>query len=385
MTKHMKKTRSALPIETREDDPMAEATAAVEELRTASEQHRAQLDERLTTELRTVTERIAGLETRLNRPGTGQQENRNEPDAERRAFDHYLRHYGTERFRADEIRALNTSDDGALVPEYFVREIIKDITEFSPMRQLARITNATGSSAKLPRRLTKPTAGVVAEGDAPTGSESTYGEWDIPIFEIREFTDISNQMIEDSGFDMEAEIRADLAEAFGEKEGDLFFTGAGTTEPLGLLNDPDFVTVDAANIDIDGDELIDLFYGVKTTYSRRGAWGMNRQVIKEVRKLKNTNGDYLWSDSLAADQPPTFLGKPVVEVPALGDVAADAIVAVFGDWDRGFRILDRINMSILRDNYTRAANGQVRFHGRRRVGGKLVQPQALVGLKMPAA
>lgn len=379
MTKHVKIETRSEPTDAPDD--LAAATQAVEELRTAA----TAFETRQAEAIRGVTDRLSALETRLNRPGTGTTERRDERDTERRAFDHYLRHYGTERFRADEIRALNTSDDGALVPEHFIREIIKDITEFSPMRQLARITNATGSSAKLPRRLTKPTAGVVAEGAATTGSESTYGEWDIPIFEIREHTDISNQMIEDSGFDMEAEIRADLAEAFGEKEGNLFFTGTGTGEPLGLLNDTDFQTVEAADIAIVGDELIDLFYAVKSTYARRGAWGMNRKVIASVRKLKNTGGDYLWQDSLAADQPPTFLGKPVVEVPALGEVEASAVVAVFGDWDRGFRILDRINMSILRDNYTRAANGQVRFHGRRRMGGKLVRPQALIGLKMPAA
>ncbi|GAB1581738.1 phage major capsid protein [Phyllobacterium phragmitis] len=383
MTKHSQiETRSAVPLEIRSEqedaDPVAAATQAVEELRTSA----TAFETRQTEALRAAEARIVQLETRLNRPGT-QQENRNERDTERRAFDHYLRHYGTARFRPDEIRALNTSDDGALVPEQFILEIIKDITEYSPMRQLARVTNATGSSAKLPRRLTKPTVGVVAEGAATTGSESTYGEWDIPIYELREFTDISNQMIEDSGFDMEAEIRADLAEAFGEKEGNLFFTGTGTNEPLGLLNDTDFKTVVAADLNLDGDELIDLFYAVKSTYARRGAWGMNRKVIASVRKLKNTSGDYLWSDSIAADQPPTFLGKPVVEVPALGDIAAGAVPVVFGDWNRGFRILDRIQMSILRDNYSRATNGQVRFHGRRRVGGKLVQPEALIGLKLP--
>lgn len=379
MTKHFIPHDLETRSEQEHTDPLATAAQAVEELRTAA----TAFETRQTEALRGVTDRLATIETRLNRPGT-QPEQRNEPDVERRAFDHYLRHYGTHSFRPDEIRALNTSDDGALVPENFIREIIKDITEYSPMRQLARVTSATGSSAKLPRRLTKPTAGIKAEGTATTGSESTYGEWNIPIYEIREHTDISNQMIEDSGFDMETEIRADLAEAFGEKEGDLFFTGTGTDEPLGLLSDTDFKTVVAADLNLDGDELIDLFYAVKSTYARRGAWGMNRKVIATVRKLKNNSGDYLWSDSIAADQPPTFLGKPVVEVPALGDIAAGAVPVVFGDWDRGFRILDRIQMNIMRDNFTRAANGQVRFHGRRRVGGKLVQPEALIGLKLPA-
>lgn len=367
------------PIETR-DDPVAATVEALDQLRTAN----TAAEQRHATEVRGLTDRLAALETRLNRPGT-QQEQRNEQDAETRAFDHYLRRSGTAGFNPDEIRALSVGSDGVLVPDEFQREIIKDITEFSPMRQLARITNAGGSVAKLPRRLTKPTAGVKAEGAATTGSESTYGEWTIPIYEIREHTDVSNQMLEDASVNMESEIRADLAEAFGDKEGNLLFTGTGTNEPLGLLKDPDFQTVEASAIGIKGDELIDLFYSVKSTYSRRGAWGMNRKVIAAVRKLKNAGGDYLWKDGLADGAPATFLGKPVVEVPALDEVEAAGVVAVFGDWDRGFRILDRIAMNVWPDRSIVAANGQVRFYGRRRLGGKLVQPEALIGLKLPAA
>lgn len=358
-----------------DDDPAALVQKALDDLRKSVETKSGETAELVT--------RLDQIEARLNRPGAAGASN--ETAIERKAFDHYLRRYGTANFQLEEIKALNTTDEGAVVPQNFLAEIIKDITEFSPMRSLARITNANGSSAILPRRLTKPTAGVVAEGASPAGSGSTYGQWNIPIYEVREFTDISNQLIEDAGVDMEAEIRADLAEAFGEKEGNLFFTGSGVNEPLGLLNDPDFATISAASIAIDADELIDLFYAVKTTYSRRGAWGMNRAVIKAARKLKDSTGNYLWQDGLAAGQPATFLGAPVVEVPTLGDVAANAVPVVFGDWDRGFRVLDRVAMTVLPDRFTRASNGEVRFHARRRFGGKLVRPEALIGLKMPAA
>lgn len=369
-------------LETKNDDvdPVAEIKTAL-----------AGLTEDVATKTAPVTDlasRLQAVETKLSRPAIAAKGDDGQQALEAKAIDHYLRKYGTSEFRPEEVKALTAgtnSEGGFTVPETFVREIIKDITEFSPMRDLARVTAVGGSPVHLPRRLTKPTAGVVAEGAASAGSESSYGQWSVDIFEIREHVDISNQLIEDSAFDMSAEIRMDLAEAFGEKEGDLFFTGAGTTEPLGLLNDPDFTTVEAAGLAVDADELIDLFYSVKTSYSRRGAWAMNRQVIKEVRKIKNVGGDYLWQDSLADGQPATFLGKPVVEVPALGGVAAGEVVAVFGDWNRGFRVLDRVNMSILPDRLTRATNGEVRFHARRRVGGKLVRPEALVGLKMPVA
>lgn len=333
-----------------------------------------------------LADRLAKLEAKANRL-EADNDNKPDEDLEAKALEHYFRKFGTSDFQPEEVKALTAgvnADGGYTIPETFIREIIKDITEFSPMRDLARITSVGGSPVILPRRLTKPTANVVAEGAASTGSQSTYGQWSVPIYEIREHTDISNMLLEDSAFDMTSEIRMDLAEAFGEKEGDLFFTGTGVDEPLGLLTDPDFATEEASGAALNPDDLIDLFYGVKSSYSRRGAWAMNRQVIKEVRKFKNTAGDYLWQDSLADGQPATFLGKPVVEVPALGEVGASNVVAVFGDWNRGFRILDRIAMSVLPDRLTRATNGEVRFHARRRVGGKLVRPEALIGLKMPA-
>jgi HK97 family phage major capsid protein len=132
------------------------------------------------------------------------------------------------------------------------------------------------------------------------------------------------------------------------------------------------------------DELIDLFYAVKTTYGRRGAWAANRGVIGTMRKMKDGEGRYLWTDNFQEGQPSLFLGKPVVEVPALPDIGANAVPVVFGDWSRGVRFFDRVNMVILPDRFTRAANGQVRYHARRRFGFKLTRPEALVGLKMPA-
>ncbi|MET4802499.1 phage major capsid protein [Bradyrhizobium sp. LB11.1] len=335
-----------------------------------------------------LEKRLAAAEAKLARPAIHTKVNTDEAkELESKALDHYFRKYGTGEFNADEVKAMSAgsnADGGYTVPQTFVAEIIKTITQFSPMRELARITQVGGSPVILPRRLTKPTVGVKAETAADTGSSSTYGQWSVPVFEIREHVDISNQLIEDSAFDLGAEIGADLGESFGEKEGDLFFNGAGTTEPLGLLNDTDFVTATSASTTITADDLIDLYYGVKTAYSKNGAWGMNRKTIATVRKFKSSVGEYLWQESLADGQPPTFLGKPVVEIPALQDPAAGAVVAVFGDWFRGFRVLDRIGMSVLPDRLTQASNGQVRYHARRRMGGKLVQPEALIGLKVHA-
>jgi HK97 family phage major capsid protein len=351
----------------------------------------------LTTDINTklapvadLTTRLAAVESKLARPAIHTKAGTDEAKAmESKALDHYLRNFGTDGFRPDEVKAMTAgvnADGGYTIPETFVVEIIKNITEFSPMRDLARVTSVSGSPVILPRRLTTPAQPpVVAEGAAASGTQSTYGQWEIPTYEMREFVDISNQLIEDSAFNLSSEINSDLAEVFGEKEGDLFFNGTGVNQTLGLTKDTDFVTQAASAIAIKADDLIDLFYSVKSSYSRRGAWGMNRSVIAQVRKFKSTTGEYLWVDSLANGQPATFLGKPVVEVPGLGGVTANSVPVVFGDWDRGYRIFDRIALTMLPDRLTQAANGLVRFHARRRVGGKLVTPEALVGLKMPAA
>jgi len=132
------------------------------------------------------------------------------------------------------------------------------------------------------------------------------------------------------------------------------------------------------------DDLIDLYHAVPSAYARRGAWGMNRATMAEVRKLKTSGtGVYLWADSLTPGNPPTLLGRPVVEFPDLPDLSQSpvGVPIVFGDWATGYRIFDRVGLSVLRDPFSRSTNSEVRFLARRRVGGKLVQPEALRGLE----
>lgn len=185
-------TRSALPLEIRSDDntdPLATATAAVEELRSASEQFRTQQQ----TELRGVTDRLAALETRLNRPGTQQQENHDETPAEVRAFNSYVRS-GEERMEAEEIRAMTVSTDAAggyLAPEQFVRELDRNLVLFSPIRTVARITQASAGELILPKRTGTMTASWGEETEASNGTQPTYGQQKINVYELKCHVDIS--------------------------------------------------------------------------------------------------------------------------------------------------------------------------------------------------
>ena len=136
-------------------------------------------------------------------------------------------------------------------------------------------------------------------------------------------------------------------------------------------------TLPAASALSSSDDLIDLFYAMPAAYRNRGVWMMNGSTIGAIRKLKDTAGHYLWVDSLAAGTPPTILGRPVIEAADMADVATAASPIIFGDIAKAYRIVDRINLSVLRDPYSQAVNGLVRFHARRRVGGAVVKAEAV--------
>ncbi len=377
---------AVLPLEIRSEadntDPLAAATAAVEEIRSAADEFRTQHQ----NELRAANERIAALETRLNRPGT-QQEQRNEPAIEQRAFINFAR-TGVERMEAEEIRALTVSTDtagGYLAPEQFVAELDRNLVLFSPIRSVARVTPAGAGEIVLPKRTGTMTASWGGETTPATATQPAYGQQKINVYELKCYVDVSNTLLEDAAFNLEAELAFDFAEEFGRAEGAAFINGDGTGKPNGLLNTAGIETLETNGADLKADDLIDVFHDLPGAYASRAVWGMNRSVIGTVRKLKNANGDYLWQDALTAGNPPTILGRPVVEFPDMPDypaASAEAFPIVFGDFMSAFRIFDRVNLSVLRDPYSQQVNGLVRFHARRRVGGGVTKAEALRLLKV---
>lgn len=375
-------------LETRQDpenttDPVAEATEAVTELRTAVTEHQT----RQTTELRGVTDRLAALETRMNRPGTGT-ETTTEPGAEQRAFAAFVR-TGVERMQAEEVRALTVSTDtagGYLAPEQFLAELDRNLVEFSPIRAAARVASTSAGEILLPKRTAGPTASWVGEGGTVGGTQPTYGQQKITVHELACYVDISNRLLEDSAFNMDSELAFDFAEEFGRAEGSAFINGTGdaNNQPKGLLTETGIGGITTTGASITADELIDLYHSLPGFYAARAVWAMNRTTIGAVRKIKNTSGDYLWKDAISEGNPPTILGRPVIEFPDLPDADATEIPIIFGDFGSGFRIFDRVNLSVLRDPYSVQTSGLVRFHARRRVGGGMTKAEAFKFLTMAA-
>lgn len=381
---------SAEPIETRNEDDDGEdigaAIEAVTELRSAVEQHRTATDERLTTELRSITERLDAIDVRTQRPGGGGNE-RNEDGIERRAFTGFLRH-GRESLPADEVRALRVADDtagGYLAPADFVAEVIKGIVEVSPVRQAARVGSTAFGSVILPKRTGRPTASWVGETETRTGTESTYGQVEIPVHESACYVDVSLRLLEDAAVNVESEVAMDLAEEFGRLEGAALVNGDGFKKPTGFMTDANVAYTPTGNASTLGsapaDTLITLMYSMPAAYRANSVWMMNGSTLAAIRKLKDGQSNYLWQPSYQAGQPETILGRPVIEAPDMDDVGSGAEPIAFGDFSRAYRIYDRVALSVMRDPYSQATSGLVRFHARRRIGGGVVLAEALRKLK----
>lgn len=291
----------------------------------------------------------------------------------------------------EEMKALSVGNDpaaGYLAPAEFTREVIKAEVEFSPIRAVARVRTTSRNSLQIPKRT--GTFGAVWVAEQGTRSETeglTYGLEEIPTHEMYALVDISQQMLEDSEFDLENELLTEFSEQFAVTEGAAFVAGNGVGKPEGILDNAEVgetVSGSAATIaDANGqaDGLIGLWHDIKTAYAIRGTWLLNRKTLSAVRQLKDSQNQYIWQPGLAAGQPNTILGSPYVEVPDMPDEGADATPIAFGDFRRGYGVFDRVMMSVLRDPFTQATQGNVRFLARRRVGGQVLLAEAIRKLK----
>ncbi len=351
-----------------------------------------------------INERLDMFETASKRgrsidPGPDFESRNYGPEA--KAYFDYLR-YGTKdesliravSHNAEERKVLTVGDDtaaGYLAPPEYAREIIKAEIEFSPMRTVARVRPTARRAIQIPKRT--GTFGAVWTAEQGTRSETTgltYGLEEIPTHELYALVDISEQMLEDSEFNLETELQQEFSEQFAVTEGLAFVNGTAVTQPEGFLVNSDVGSTNSGSASLieDGDGqangLIDLYHALKTAYAVQGTWLLNRTTLGAVRKLKDANNNYIWMPGLASGIPNTILGQPYVEVPDMPTIAAGNFPIAFGNWQRGYTIVDRIVLSVLRDPFTQATSGNIRFIARRRVGGQLVLPEAIRLLKVSA-
>lgn len=280
---------------------------------------------------------------------------------------------------------------GYLAPNEYVRELLRGVVEVSMMRGICSVRSTAARALMIPKRTGTASAGWTAEAATRTESTNpTFGMEEIPTHEMYAMIDISEQNLEDSAFNLEQFIRDEATEQFGVTEGTAIVNGTAVGQPEGILTNSDIGSDNSGNASLIEDAngqangLIDLYHNLKTAYSRNGTWIMNRTTLGAVRKLKDGQNNYIWVPGLAALRPNTILDAPYVEVPDMPDVAANAFPIAFGDFRRGYIIVDRVSMSMLRDPYTQAAGGLIRFWFRRRVGGQVVISEAIRKLQVAA-
>ena len=281
-----------------------------------------------------------------------------------------------------EYKALNVSTDtagGYLAPVEMVREIIKGVTEISPVRSLARVRQTSFKSLMQPKRKGQFAAQWVAEqGTKAETTGLSYGSEEIPTHEIYALIDISNQMLEDSAFDMQLEIREESTEQFAVAEGAAFVSGDAVGKPEGFLTNSEVGTTNSgAATAITADGMLTLKHAIKTAYTANANWVMNRTTIGSVRKLKDSQGQYLWIPGIAQGRPNSIDGDPYVEMPDMPNEGAGLKPLAYGDFRRAYTWVDRIIMEMLRDPYTQATAGNVRFIVRKRVGGQVTLAEAV--------
>ena len=332
-------------------------------------------------ESKKVEEKLTEFETLLKRPEAGLQAP--QVDLATKSFDKWLRK-GKENMDVDEVKALTVSDDtsaGFLAPPEYVRELIKTLTEISPMRTIARVRQTTQKSVQIPSR----TATFAAQFVAETGTRSETTGYttqleEIPTHELYALVDISEQELEDSVFNLEAEMQQEFADQFAKAEGTSMISGNAVGKPEGVLTNSSVGTTNSgSNTLLTADGLIDLVHAVKSPYGATGTFIFNRTTLAAIRKLKDSAGQYVFQAGmmLTAGVPNTILGYPYVEMPDMPDVAGSAKPVAFGDFSRGYMVVDRVALSVLRDPFTQATSGTVRYVARRRFGGQVVLAEAL--------
>ena len=278
------------------------------------------------------------------------------------------------------------SEGGYLVPDEFERTLVEALEEENVFRTLAHVIKTSSGDRKIPVVASKGTASWVDEEGAYTESDDAFSQVSIGAYKLGTMIKVSEELLADSVFDLEAYISKEFARRIGAREEESFFNGDGKGKPLGILaaKDGAEVGVTAASATaITADEVIDLFYSLKAPYRKNAVWVLNDATVKQIRKLKDYTGQYLWQPSLVAGTPDTILGRPVKTSAFMPTAAAGAKTIAFGDF-KYYWIADRQGRTFKKLSELYAANGQVGFMGTQRVDGKLILPEAIKVLQMKA-
>ena len=279
------------------------------------------------------------------------------------------------------------SEGGYLVPDEYERTLVEALEEENIFRQMAKVIKTSSGDRKIPVVASKGTASWIDEEGAFPESDDSFGQVSIGAYKLGTMIKVSEELLNDSVFDLQSYISREFARRIGAKEEEAFFTGDGKGKPLGVLaatGGAETGVTAASATAVTADELMDLYYSLKSPYRKKSVWVLNDSTIKAIRKLKDNNGQYLWQPSLVAGTPDMILGRPIKTSAYMPAIAAGAKTIAFGDFSY-YWIADRQGRSFKRLNELFAATGQVGFLASQRVDGKMILAEAVKVLVQKAA
>ena len=323
-----------------------------------------------------------------NVPSKGTEEKTGRASAEyRKAFWNVMRAKNPHYDVMNALQIGTDSEGGYLVPDEFEQTLVEALQQENIFRSLANVITTSSGDRKIPVVASKGTASWVDEEGTIPESDDSFGQVSIGAYKLATMIKVSEELLNDSVFNLESYITQEFARRVGNKEEEAFFTGDGTGKPTGILaasNGAQVGVTSASATAITLDEILDLFYSLKAPYRNRATFVMNDATVKAIRKLKDTTGQYLWQPSIQAGTPDTILNRPLYTSAYVPVIAAGAKTVVFGDFSY-YWVADRQGRVFKRLNELFAATGQVGFIATQRVDGKLILPEAIQVLQQKAS
>ena len=338
-----------------------------------------------------ILERQAEMEKQLNAPvntpvrekpdnGAGIKTGR-ASDAYKNAFWKLMQNNQLSYSVHDTLQIGTDSEGGYLVPDEYEATLIDKLTDENIMRGLATIITSANGDKKIPVVASHGEAVWTDEGEEYTESDDEFGTVSLGAHKLSTIIKVSEELLNDSAFNLETYISSEFARRMGAAEELAFINGNGTGKPTGVINTAEVGVTSASANAITTDEIIDLYHSLRTPYRKNAAFLANVSTIKAIRKLKDSNNQYLWQPGLQAGQPDTILNRPIHTSAYMPEIGGGNKILLFGDL-KYYWIADRQGRSFQRLNELFAKNGQVGFRVFQRVDGKLILPEAVKTMAM---
>lgn len=360
-----------------------------------------QLNADMKSRIQTQEDRLNMLERKnitTTRPVLSQSADLEAPH--QKAFSAYLRSGDDDAMRGLEVeeKSLSTAvaaDGGYLVDPQTSEQISSVLKSTSSIRGIANVVSVEATAYDVLVDTTDIGAGWATEADASTDTSTPQVERiSIPLHELSALPKASQRLLDDSAFDVEGWLAERIADKFARAEGGAFVSGDGVDKPTGFLNyttaengtevwgELGHVLTGAAGdfaASNPADAIVDLVYALGARYRANATFVMNSKTAGAVRKMKDADGRFLWSDGLAAGEPARLMGYPVLISEDMPDIGVDALAIAFGDFASGYTIAERPDLRILRDPFSAKPN--VLFYATKRVGGDVSDFSAIKLLK----